>query len=165
MASTETFSTGANRNDATNQIDPEGFFSPEVLQVYCDYMHKNRFRPNGEFRDSDNWQLGIPQFRYMKSLWRHFFSVWTLHRKVKNNLPEPSPYRNEKLLEDCCGVLFNTFGYMFEELKKPTRKLQDEALPPQTGLSQFLNREARERWEKLQDRCDFPEKDNWQWGD
>lgn len=124
MASTDTekFNTGATRNDSTNQIDPEGFLSPEVLQAYFDYMHKNRFRPNGEIRDSDNWQLGIPQYRYTKSLWRHFFSFWKLHRKIGNNKIESNPYRNEQLIEDSMGVMFNIMGYVHEELKKPLKE-------------------------------------------
>jgi hypothetical protein len=116
------FSTGATRNVDTERIDPEGFLAPSVLESYFGYMHKNRFQKDGKLRDSDNWQLGIPQKAYVKSLWRHFFDLWTQHRFVKNHLTPPSPYRNEKLIEDCNAIMFNTMGYLFEELKKPTKE-------------------------------------------
>lgn len=101
-----TFETGAARNDDTEKPDPEGFLSPLVLQRYCQYMHKNRIQENGERRDSDNWQLGIPMDEYMKSLFRHFLEVWTAHRRG---------YVNEEAL---CAVLFNAMGYLHEVLRK-----------------------------------------------
>lgn len=119
MASTKVFSTGATRNDDTDRIDPEGFFSPDVLEEFCNYMHKNRFRENGEVRDSDNWQLGITQKAYAKSLWRHMLDLLKIHRKIGNHKDDSNPYRNDKLVSDCCAIMFNSMGYLFEELKKP----------------------------------------------
>lgn len=119
---TQVFKTGATRNDSSERIDPEGFFSPEVLLTFCDYMHKNRYRPNGEVRASDNWQLGISQRAYAKSLWRHHLDFMKTHRKQGNqNEGAENPYRNEQLITDCCAGMFNYMGYMFEELKKPKR--------------------------------------------
>lgn len=119
---TRTFNTGATRNNDENRIDPEGFFSPEVLEEFCAYMHKCRFRPSGEIRNSDNWQLGIPQSAYAKSLWRHHLAFMKQHRKQGNHKEAPSPYRNNVLIEQCCAGMFNYMGYMFEELKKPLRE-------------------------------------------
>jgi hypothetical protein len=100
------FSTGATRNVDTEREDPEGFLAPEPLEAYFKFMHRNRFQKDGQIRASDNWQLGIPQQAYGKSLWRHFFSWWSVHRRVGNFKPEPSPYRNERLVEDCCAMMF-----------------------------------------------------------
>lgn len=99
------FETGAIRNTDAGKLDFEGFLSPIVLERYAQYMDKNRMQLDGKYRDSDNWQLGIPIAQYMKSLWRHFFAVWKGHR---------NGYINE---EDVCGVMFNSMGILFELLK------------------------------------------------
>lgn len=139
MASTRTFETGATRNDDSERIDPEGFFSPVVLEEFCNYMHKNRYRENGEMRDSDNWQLGITQRAYAKSLWRHMLDFMKTHRAVGNNKEQSSPYRNEQLVSDCCALMFNAMGYLFEELKKPTKeaKMQELYAQQQAALQQM----------------------------
>ena len=133
------FATGATRNVDTERIDPEGFLSPAVLAEYFKYMHKNRFQKDGNLRDSDNWQLGIPQRAYVKSLWRHFFDFWTRHRAAGNHKSDQVGYRNEQLIEDCCALMFNSMGYMFEELKKSTKG--DYFVPdsvPKIGLQELL---------------------------
>lgn len=122
MASTRVFATGATRNDDSERIDPEGFLSPKVMAEFFAYMHKNRFRSNGEIRASDNWQLGITQQAYAKSLSRHYWEFFDAHRSQGNHQDEPSPYRNQHLIDLCCAGMFNFMGYMFEELKKPTRQ-------------------------------------------
>jgi hypothetical protein len=71
-------------------------------------MNKNRVQSNGSVRDSDNWQKGIPTVAYMKSLWRHFMEVWTLHRA----------WTNGDLEEALCAVMFNAMGYLHELLAK-----------------------------------------------
>lgn len=107
---TRQFDTGANRDTDEGKLDFEGFLSPRVLKEFAEYMHANRHLPNGEFRDSDNWQKGIPQDVYMKSAWRHFFDVWAHHRGL-HELAE------EDLNKAICGVMFNIMGYFHEELK------------------------------------------------
>lgn len=113
MASTEevmeVFNTGANRNVSADKLDYEGFLSPAVLKEYAEFMHKNRHLPNGEIRDSDNWQLGIPLNNYMKSLLRHVMDVWLWHRGRKGNEP---------LKVALCAVIFNASGYLHELIKK-----------------------------------------------
>lgn len=106
---TRTFDTGATRGSDTEKLDFEGFLSPLVLKAFGEYMHKNRYLPDGSLRASDNWQKGIPLADYMKSSWRHFFGWWSKHRK-----PGVLP---EALVEDLCGVLFNGMGYLHETLK------------------------------------------------
>lgn len=104
-----TFDTGATRDTDTTKIDPEGFLSPQVIQYYCEYMHKNRVQANGQLRASDNWQHGIPRDVYMKSAWRHFLEWWWLHRTVGSSVTA----RRTAI----CALLFNAMGYLFEDGK------------------------------------------------
>lgn len=100
------FKTGATKDSDETKLDYEGFLSPIVLERYAQYMHEHRKQADGKLRDSDNWQKGIPKDAYMKSMWRHFFSVWSGHRK--GHIPQ----------EEMCALLFNVMGYLHEELKK-----------------------------------------------
>lgn len=105
------FSTGATRNVDVSKPDPEGFLSPIVINVYSEYMQKNTIQDDGVRRGSDNWQKGIPIDSYMKSLWRHFLDLWTLHRGF---IPNSKVDKKEAL----CAVLFNVHGYLFEIVKQ-----------------------------------------------
>jgi len=102
-----TFDTGATRDTDEGKWDYEGFLSPLVLERYAEYMHKNRIQSDGELRDSDNWQKGIPKDAYMKSMWRHFMDVWMYHRG----------HDEWQMEEALCAMLFNVMGYLYEELK------------------------------------------------
>jgi hypothetical protein len=103
------FETGATRNLDHNKLDYEGFLSPLALKAYAEYMHKNRLQADGKLRDSDNWQKGIPITAYMKSMWRHFFDVWSNHRGVETH---------ENQIDNLCGMMFNVQGMLHEEIKK-----------------------------------------------
>ncbi len=108
------FETGATRDTDIGKLDYEGFLSPMVLQRYAQYLHKHRIQSDGQLRDSDNWQKGIPVTEYMKSKARHFMSTWLIHRGVKL-------YDKGTLIdleESLCAELFNTMGFLFELLKK-----------------------------------------------
>jgi hypothetical protein len=109
------FSTGATRDNDTTKNDYEGFLSPLVLERYGNYMTKHRKQADGQLRDSDNWQKGIPKDVYMKSMWRHFLDVWFIHRGYKRF----DKQRNEDITLDeaICALLFNVMGYLFEILK------------------------------------------------
>ena len=99
------FDTGATRDKDDNKLDYEGFLCPLVLERYAQYMHKNRRQADGNFRASDNWQKGIPQTAYMKSMWRHFHAVW-------------KGYRYDQLSDDdLCAIMFNSMGILHERLK------------------------------------------------
>lgn len=102
------FDTGATRDVDTNKYDYEGFLSPLVVERFGEYMNKNRLQKDGNLRDSDNWQKGIPFEAYIKSGWRHFMSWWLIHRG------NPA---NETLEEALCALLFNVQGYLHEHLK------------------------------------------------
>ncbi len=103
------FETGATRDTDSGKLDFEGFLSPLVLERYAEYMHSHRTMADGSMRASDNWTKGIPLDVYMKSLWRHFFDLWKIHREV------PTKDALEVVL---CAVLFNVMGYLHETLKK-----------------------------------------------
>lgn len=119
-AAMQSFTTGANRSDDSKKPDYEGFFSPLVLEAYAEYMQEHRITDTGAMRASDNWQLGMPFHKYMKSLFRHFIQLWQLHRGYT---PKPES-RGGKVVpvtvrSAMAGVLFNTMGYFHEYLMDP----------------------------------------------
>lgn len=107
------FNTGATRSSDFLRDDLEGYISPIVLDRYNEYMTKHRVQADGNIRDSDNWQKGMPINTYMKGAIRHIHHAWTRHRGFK--------VRDEKaaanLEEDLCAVIFNAQGYLHELLK------------------------------------------------
>ncbi len=117
MAGMRTFASGATRNIDKGKYDYEGFLSPLVIERYGEYMHKNRFLPDGSMRESDNWQLGIEKNAYMKSLWRHLLELWKGHRG----------FPVKEVIEDSlCAIIFNASGYLHEVLKNETRSLSHD---------------------------------------
>lgn len=102
------FDTGATRDTDESKHDPEGFLSPLVMERFMEYMSKHRIQADGNVRDSDNWQRGIPIPVYMKSLWRHFFDVWKEHRGFPSR---------EGIEDALCACMFNTMGMLHEILK------------------------------------------------
>ena len=108
------FNTGATRDANQDKPDYEGFLSPLVLEDFANYMHGKRVQPDGNLRDSDNWQKGIPLEEYMKSLMRHVFHLWLIHRGREAK----DEKGNEVTLRDTlCAIEFNCMGYHFETLK------------------------------------------------
>ncbi len=99
------FKSGSSRNSDIGKLDYHGFLSPAVLKRYAEYMHKNRQLEDGTMRDSSNWKLGIPKEQYIKSMFRHFVSVWEKHDNKEDNQ------------EDLCALMFNVMGYLYEDLK------------------------------------------------
>lgn len=110
-----TFETGADRDTDTRKPDYEGFLSPLALREYARYMHAHRTRQDGTLRDSDNWQRGFPIDSYMKSMFRHFMDVWTLHR----GYPAIDADGNAvELKEALASLLFNVHGMLHELCKE-----------------------------------------------
>jgi hypothetical protein len=103
------FESGAYRDTDEDKFDYEGFLSPFVLERYAEYMNKHRMQSNGELRDSDNWQKGIPKYVYIKSGWRHFFDWWKEHRGIPTK---------EGIEDALCALMFNVMGYLHELLKE-----------------------------------------------
>lgn len=110
------FATGATRNADNHKHDYEGFLDPAVLFTYGGYMQSHRLQRDGTVRDSDNWQKGIPLAKYMKSLLRHTFDLWRLHRGYIVIDPDTNTPATRKHL--CCAILFNVQGYLFELIKE-----------------------------------------------
>lgn len=116
------FETGATRDSDDDKLDYEGFLSPAVLRRYAEYMHQNRVQADGKLRAADNWQKGIPRVAYMKSLFRHFMDVWTLHRhdvSPDDALTFTGKYDLEQAL---CACMFNVMGYLHELLKEQEKE-------------------------------------------
>ena len=109
MGVTREFDSGATRDTDVGKNDYEGFYSPLVIERFGQYMNKHRTQSNGELRDSDNWQNGIPLNDYIKSGFRHFVDWWKQHRGYKGQ---------DTLEESLCALIFNAQGYLFEILKK-----------------------------------------------
>ena len=108
IGTARTFDTGATRDTDDGKLDYEGFLSPLVIKRFAEYMHECRRQSDGKLRASDNWQKGIPQDVYMKSIWRHFMDVWLSHRD--------RPHHQDTEAE-LCALLFNVMGMLHEELK------------------------------------------------
>lgn len=102
------FDTGATRDTDEGKLDYEAFLSPLALRRYAEYLHSHRRQSDGTLRSGDNWTKGIPRSAYMKSLLRHVMDVWSLHRKVE---------AREDLQTALCAVIFNAFGYLYEDLQ------------------------------------------------
>lgn len=119
-AAIRTFETGATRNLDNSKNDYEGFLSPFVIKSFGDYMTSHRKQKDGTLRDSDNWQKGIPIDVYMKSMFRHFLDVWTIHRG--GTAISPDTGEQVDLIEALNAVLFNVQGMMHETLKKESQK-------------------------------------------
>jgi len=113
------FDTGATRDTDIGKNDYEGFYSPLVIEAFGDYMNKHRIQADGQLRDSDNWQKGIPKDAYIKSLWRHFLDMWFIHRGYKRIDKQTGQELTMK--EVLCAILFNVQGYLYEVLKKDDR--------------------------------------------
>lgn len=102
------FETGATRDDATGKFDFEGYLSPAVLWEFARYMEGHGHLADGSTRASDNWQKGIPTDEYMKSLLRHVFDLWMLHRGYQPVRPENGEEVDAH--EALGGALFNLQG-------------------------------------------------------
>lgn len=110
------FKTGATRDLDNEKLDYEAFLSPLALRRYAEYLHKHRIQADGTLRTGDNWQLGIPLDVYMKSLLRHVMEMWMLHRESKR--PSWDDSKVDRLQDAICAVIFNAFGYLFEDIKE-----------------------------------------------
>jgi len=117
------FNTGATRDTGEGKLDFEGFLSPAVLKQFAKFMNMNRLQSDGELRDSDNWQNGIPTDVYMKSGYRHFFEWWEFHRQIDHR-------DRDGMIEGIgamCGLMFNVMGYLHEWLKiNPMVRFDDD---------------------------------------
>lgn len=118
------FDSGATRNIDTSKFDYEAFLNPEALHAYAAFMHEHRLQKDGSLRDGDNWQKGLPFAAYAKSLVRHAFDLWRMHRGYAVTNPDTGlPHTKQEL---CCAILFNAFGYL-KELVDPSAINEEKA--------------------------------------
>ena len=110
------FESGATRDSDDGKLDYEGFLSPMALERYAEYMHSHRVQSDGNLRDSDNWQQGMPKSVYVKSMFRHFMDVWMNHRGIV--VVDKKDGHTVDTEEALCGLIFNAFG-LLRELVKP----------------------------------------------
>jgi hypothetical protein len=101
-----TFKTGATRDIEDGKLDWEGFLSPRALRIYAEYMHRHRLQSDGDMREADNWQKGMPRGSYMKSLVRHTMDLWDQW--------DTDPSNEEQLKELLSAVIFNAQGLLLE---------------------------------------------------
>lgn len=106
--SVRVFDTGASRDSDAGKLDYEAFLSPRVLKRFAEYMHRNRRLADGSLRPGDNWQLGMGQDVYMKSLTRHQMELWLAMRG------EP---HDESIEDSLCAILFNAMGLLYERTR------------------------------------------------
>ena len=109
------FDTGATRDNDDGKLDFEGFLSPFALERFGQFMHAHRKQADGELRDSDNWQRGIPVEAYMKSLLRHVFALWKIHRGGKAT--DEKGQRCDQQ-DELCAIVFNAMGLLDVLVKK-----------------------------------------------
>lgn len=105
------------RDTDEDKLDFEGYLSPIVLTRFAQYMNKHRTMRDGSLRDSDNWQQGFgalsEHFRTcIKSLFRHFMDLWTLHRRTPDGINH-----YEETEETLCAIMFNSMALLHRLLK------------------------------------------------
>lgn len=130
------FATGATRSTSEGKVDFEGHLHPDVLAVFGEYMNAHRVQRDGQVRASDNWQKGIPIYRYVKSLVRHGMEFWRMWRGTVVRNPDSGAYFTFR--EVLCAMLFNVMGIIFETTRRHPGFLDSQALP---GWQ-------REQWER-----------------
>ncbi len=132
------FDTGANRDADQDKLDYEGFINPLVTKRFAEYMHKNRFLKNGDFRDSDNWQslFGDKHLDVcIKSMVRHMEDLKLHHRGY-------SEETTEKIEDSICGIIFNANAYLFKLLlDKRSALLSPQNLQSLLELGEDLQRD------------------------
>ena len=103
-----TFGSGATRDTDEGKLDWEGFISPVAMHFFAEYMHKHRHQSDGQLRDADNWQKGMPRSQYMKSLIRHTWDLWLIWRS------EEGSSGLKKATDLLCALIFNAQGLLLE---------------------------------------------------
>jgi hypothetical protein len=106
-----TFSTGATRDSVAGKLRYEGYFSPLVLKARAEYMRTHQVQADGELREPDNWQRGIPKAALMDSAFRHFMDWWLAHR---------GHAQRSEVQEAICALMFNAEAYLHAVLTEPT---------------------------------------------
>lgn len=116
------FKSGASRNSSLNKYDYEGFNHPLVDHSFAKYMHHHRKLEDGSYRDSDNWQKGIPVKELMRSFRSHVQDVMLINRGIK-----VFEDKKEVTLEEALnGVKFNLNAMVLDLLKNTKQVNRNE---------------------------------------
>lgn len=123
-SSCRVFDTGATRSPLGNKPQYEGYLNPLVLKRFGEYMLKHQTQADGQRREPDNWQKGIPPRSLVDSKMRHDMDVWLHHRSYSYAATEP-------MEEALCGVLFNTMAMLLHTLTQVAESEQahDSCVP------------------------------------
>jgi len=134
------FGSGATRSSEEGKYDYEGFLSPRVLERYAQYMNENRVQADGNLRASDNWQKGMGLNVFIKSMWRHFMSLWKNHRGIKDS---------DTIETALCALLFNVMGYLHEVLagKESILTAREEKAASEDKVANGLSKRLKESLE------------------
>jgi len=122
------FKGGATRNTDDEKLDYEGFLSPFALKAYCEYLNKHRVQADGKVRDSDNWQGGFGPGVCMKSMLRHVWDAWMIHRG--GTVIEDGQVVSKK--NALCAAMFNIMSQL-HDMEKPGT---EEPIGPDTSCYQ-----------------------------
>jgi hypothetical protein len=154
------FDTGATRDTGEGKLDYEGFLSPGVLEQFAKFMNMNRLQSDGNLRDSDNWQKGIPMDVYRKSLMRHYMEFWAECRHRQES--RYTRHSDIHLMAAACGMLFNIMGYMHEWQKEnimvdfdtdePTTEMAERQAKIQEDKRQAIKEEAKKDYAESFDK-------------
>ena len=131
------FTTGATRSTDADKIDYEGHLHPDVLAVFGEYMHAHRIQRDGRTRASDNWQEGIPVYRYVKSLIRHTFEFWRMWRGTTVRNPDNGAYFTFR--DVLSAILFNVMGIIYELQCERFECLLNETYLPKSSRKGYEN--------------------------
>ena len=99
------FQSGATRSPLGDKLQYEGYLNPLVLKRFAEYMKRHQTQSNGEQREADNWQQGIPLDSLMDSMMRHYMDVWLYHRGYVKEM-------SETIEESLCALIFNAMAYL-----------------------------------------------------
>ena len=129
------FGTKAVRDVDLGKMDYDGCFSPLVLHMFASFMQEHNRTVDGTVRTCSDWKAGWPKEAYMKSMWRHFFDLWTLYGgmfvykertrggEFTHILPrrpkaaEAKGWTEETIETAGLALLFNLQGFLHEHLK------------------------------------------------
>lgn len=116
------FDTGATRSPLADKPQYEGYLSPLVIHRFGQYMLKHQTQADGQRRDADNWQKGIPAGSCIDSAWRHFEDWWLHHRGYPDIATEP-------LEEALCALIFNASARLKQAVEERLAAARDTREP------------------------------------
>lgn len=133
-----TFDTGATRNV---EVDPDyhGFLSPLALHAYGEYMHRHRLQADGTMRDSDNWQKGIPNDAFVRSLVRHVHDI-QLVLDGYGELARQDDRDDNVLLAHLSAALFNVQGLLHNVMLEVLAEEHRQDDEPYSDYMELLHR-------------------------